>query len=123
MAQIIRSGAFLQQCWSIHPLCVTVKRVSEDRTIVLACSACRSAHRLTVAAVVPKASAAQGVREQDREDGQGSGDTLLAACLASHHASVMLSKMDVFRDLVLLRCADCRRYFELAVSSFETHQT
>jgi hypothetical protein len=27
MAEIIRSGAFLQQCWSVHPLCLTVKRV------------------------------------------------------------------------------------------------
>ena len=122
MAQIIRSGAFLQQCWSIHPLCVTVKRVSDERTVLLVCSACRSAHRLTVATVVPKASAAQGARVRNREDEQGSGDTLLAACLAAHHASVTLSTMDVFRDYVLLRCADCRRHYELNVSSFETQQ-
>ena len=35
MAQVIRSGAFLQQCWSVHPLCVTVKRIADDGTIVL----------------------------------------------------------------------------------------
>ena len=35
MAQVIRSGAFLQQCWSVHPLCVTVKRIADDRTVCL----------------------------------------------------------------------------------------
>jgi hypothetical protein len=123
MAQIIRSGAFLQQCWSIHPLCVTVKRVSDDRRVVLACSACRSAHRLTLATVMLKASPTQGAKTQAPEDEQGcSGDTLLGACLTAHHASVTLSTMDVFQDFVLLRCADCRRHYELTVSSFETYQ-
>jgi hypothetical protein len=28
--------------------------------------------------------------------------------------------MDVFQDLVRLRCADCRRLYELTVESFET---
>jgi hypothetical protein len=122
MAEIIRSGAFLQQCWSIHPLCVTVRRVSDDRTVVLACSACRSAHRLTLATVVSKASSAQGAKVQDPEEEQGSGGTLLGACLTAHHRSVTLSTMDVFQDFVLLRCADCRRHYELTISSFETHQ-
>ena len=35
MAEIIRSGAFLQQCWSVHPLCLTVKRVEPERIVVL----------------------------------------------------------------------------------------
>jgi hypothetical protein len=30
--------------------------------------------------------------------------------------------MDVFQDLVLLRCADCRRHYEMRVTAFETHQ-
>ena len=34
MAEIIRSGAFLQQCWSVHPLCLTVKRVEPERIVV-----------------------------------------------------------------------------------------
>jgi len=122
MAQIIRSGAFLQQCWSVHPLCVTVKQMSDDRTVVLTCSSCRSAHRLSVATVVSRDSPAQSAGGQVSEGEQGSGDSLLGACLAAHRASVTLSEMDVFQDLVLLRCADCRRHYELIVASFETHQ-
>ena len=42
MAESIRSGAFLQQCWSVHPLCLTVKRVESERIVVLTCSSCRT---------------------------------------------------------------------------------
>jgi len=122
MVQVIRSGAFLQQCWSVHPLCVTVKRVSDDRSVVLLCSSCRSAHRLSVAAVVSRGSAAQGAGEEVTQEEWGSGDSLLGACLAAHHASITISAMDVIQDLVRLRCADCRRHYDLTVASFETHQ-
>jgi hypothetical protein len=47
MAEIIRSVAFLQQCWSVHPLCLTVKRVEPERIVVLTCSSCRMVHRVT----------------------------------------------------------------------------
>lgn len=122
MAQIIRSGAFLQQCWSVHPLCVTVKRVSDDRTVVLTCSSCRSAHRLSVATVVSRDTAARGAGQQEAQHDEESGNRLLGACLSAHHASVTLSDMDVIQDLVLLRCAGCRRQYELTVASFEMHQ-
>ena len=51
MAEIIRSGAFLQQCWSVHPLCLTVKRVEPERIVVLTCSSCRMVHRVTTQSV------------------------------------------------------------------------
>jgi len=35
---------------------------------------------------------------------------------------ITLREMDVFQDSVLLRCAECRRQYELTVSAFETHQ-
>ncbi len=59
MAEIIRSGAFLQQCWSVHPLCLTVKRVEPDRIVVLTCSSCRMVHRVTTVAITRQASAAE----------------------------------------------------------------
>lgn len=121
-AQIIRSGAFLQQCWSVHPLCVTVKRMVGDRTVVLTCSSCKSAHHLTLGMVVPKNPAAQGATERGHANKEVSGESLLSACIMSHPPSVTLREMDVLRDLVLLRCANCRRHYELTVSSFEMHQ-
>lgn len=122
MGQIIRSGAFLQQCWSVHPLCVTVKRLADDRTLVLACSSCKSAHHLTLVMVVPKDSAAQGTTGGGSAKVEDPGEALLSACITGHQTLLTLREMDVFQDLVLLRCAHCRRHYELTVSSFETHQ-
>jgi hypothetical protein len=122
MAHIIRSGAFLQQCWSVHPLCLTVKRMTDDQAMVLTCSSCKSAHHLTLGMVVPKDSAAPGATAEDPATTGDPGESLLSACITTHQASITLREMDVFQDLVLLRCADCRRHYELTVSSFETHQ-
>ncbi|HWF62202.1 MAG TPA: hypothetical protein VN666_18100 [Nitrospira sp.] len=119
MTQIIRSGAFLQQCWSVHPLCVTVRRMTDERAVVLSCSSCKSAHYLTVATVSSKASSAQQMGEDALRD-EPQGEEFLKACVSTHQASLTLREMDVFQDLVRLRCADCRRQYELTVSAFET---
>jgi hypothetical protein len=121
MTQIIRSGAFLQQCWSIHPLCVTVTRLDGARTVVLACSSCKSAHYVTAELVTGHESLAQESLARQGA-GQASGDLLLADCLRDHRMSVVLREMDVFQDLVVLRCGLCRRHYTLQVASFETHQ-
>jgi hypothetical protein len=118
MANIVRSGAFLQQCWSVHPLCLAVKRMGEDRTVVLACSSCRSGHYLAIDRVVHKDPASQGTAAAGEDV---SAETLLGACIMTHRASLTLREMDVFQDIVLLRCADCRRHYALHVSAFETH--
>jgi len=117
MTQIIKSGAFLQQCWSVHPLCVTVKRMAEDRTLVLTCSACKFAHHLVLGAVLSKESAApaQPLSETD-------GEKALTQCVTQHRAALTMREMDVFQDLVLLRCAECRRHYEVTIASFSTHQ-
>jgi hypothetical protein len=119
MTDIVRSGAFLQQCWSVHPLCLAVKRMGDNRTMVLTCSSCRSAHHLTIDQVVSKDPVGQGPATAGAEV---SAETLLNACIVTHRASLTLREMDVFQDLVVLRCADCRRLYALHVSAFETHQ-
>lgn len=121
MAQVIRSGAFLQQCWSVHPLCVTVKRIADDCTVVLLCSSCRSAHYLHCASVEARPSAAQSEAQETAPAvaGQADGLTQLANCIAAHRPSLSLREMDVFEDRVLIRCADCRCHYTLAVSQFE----
>jgi len=124
MAQVIRSGAFLQQCWSVHPLCVTVKRIADDRTVVLLCSSCRSAHHLQCVSVVAQPSAAQGeAGNQAPAEVEAAGELAkLATCIAAHRPALSLREMDVFEDRVLIRCADCRCHYSLAVAQFETHQ-
>ncbi len=122
MAQIVRSGAFLQQCWSVHPLCVAIKRMGEDRTLVLSCSSCQSAHYLTVGTVVSKDSRSHVGAAHDLAHNEASGELLLGACIMTHRTAITLREMDVFQDLVSLRCGDCRRHYALHVSAFETHQ-
>ena len=122
MAQVIKSGAFLQQCWSVHPLCVTVKRMTDECAVVLSCSSCKSAHYLTVATVTSQTSAAQQMAGEGTSRDEPPGEEFLKACVSTHHAALSLREMDVFQDLVRLRCADCRRLYELTVSAFETRQ-
>lgn len=122
MTQIIRSGAFLQQCWSVHPLCVTVKRMADDRTVVLTCSSCKSAHHLALGMVALQESAAKEAAKAPSGGSTDRGEAWLTQCVAAHQSAITLREMDVFQDLVLLRCAECRRHYELTVSSFETRQ-
>ena len=46
----------------------------------------------------------------------------LANCLEAHAAALSLREMDVFENLAVLRCAECRRHYTVAVTAFETHQ-
>jgi hypothetical protein len=121
VAEIIRSGAFLQQCWSVHPLCLTVKRVESDRIVVLTCSSCRMVHRVTAGAITRQASA---VDSSLSESGPAQPDGLVAlkTCLGAHTPALSVREMDVFQDALWIRCAECRAQYDLAVSQFETHQ-
>lgn len=124
MAQVIRSGAFLQQCWSVHPLCLIVKRIAADCTVVLLCSSCRSGHHLRCDSVVhePAALSDQPDRPGSAAEGDGNGLAQLAACIAAHRPALSLREMDVFEDRATIRCAECRCHYALAVSAFEMHQ-
>jgi hypothetical protein len=78
MAEIIRSGAFLQQCWSVHPLCLTVKRIEADRIVVLTCSSCRMVHRVTAVMITKKVWT--GDSSLPELDPVCSGDGRLSGC-------------------------------------------
>ncbi len=94
--------------------------MTDERALVLSCSSCRSAHYLTVVTVSSKEPLASRRAEEDARKDEQHGEALLKTCLSTHHTSLTLREMDVFQELVLLRCADCRRLYELTVSAFET---
>jgi len=121
MAEIIRSGAFLQQCWSVHPLCLTVKRVEPDRIVVLTCSSCRMVHRVTAGAITRHASAVDASLSESGP-AQPDGLVTLKICLGAHTPALSVREMDVFQDALWIRCAECRAQYDLTVSQFETHQ-
>jgi hypothetical protein len=121
MAEIIRSGAFLQQCWSVHPLCLTVKRVEPERIVVLTCSSCRMVHRVTTGTITKYISTGNSslrVPVLVPPDGL----VALKTCLGVHASALSVREMDVFQDAVWVRCAECRAQFDMTVSQFETHQ-
>jgi hypothetical protein len=124
MGQIIRSGAFLQQCWSVHPLCVTVKRMTDDNRLILSCTSCRFVHSLAFSSVVVRASAVLNQAEDSSSEDPipDGGQAQLSGCLTHHPSALSLREMDVFEDLALVRCAECRRHYAVTVSAFETHQ-
>jgi hypothetical protein len=124
MGQVFRSGAFLQQCWSVHPLCVGVRRLTAENQLAMACTSCRFAHYVTLGSVVLGSSGASEEPAQpgDRSEPSSDARTRLARCLEAHAAALSLREMDVFEDLIVIRCAECRRQYALAVTAFETHQ-
>lgn len=121
MAEIFRSGAFLQQCWSVHPLCLTVKRVEPERIVVLTCSSCRMVHRVTTNSVTRQVSTGDSP-EPEPDPSQPDGLAALKVCMGAHAPALSLREMDVFQDAVWVRCAKCRAQYDLSVSRFETHQ-
>ena len=121
MAEIIRSGAFLQQCWSVHPLCLMVKRIEPERIVVLTCSSCRMVHRVTTGTITTHVSTGNPSLPA-RVIAQPDGLVALQSCLSTHAPALSVREMDVFQDAVWIRCAECRSQFDLTVSQFETHQ-
>lgn len=123
MEQIFRTGAFLQQCWSVHPLCVSVRRFTAENQLGLACTSCRFAHYVTMASASVAAAGGSEVPSVETEPDPGrNARALLASCLCAHAAALSLREMDVFEDVVVIRCAECRRHYALSVTAFETHQ-
>ena len=121
MAEIIRSGAFLQQCWSVHPLCLMVKRIEPERIVVLTCSSCRMVHRVTTGTITTHVSTGNPSLPA-RVIAQPDGLVALQSCLSTHAPALSVREMDVFQDALWVRCAECRAQYDLTVSQFETHQ-
>ena len=124
MGQVFHSGAFLQQCWSVHPLCLAVRRITADNQLALACSSCRFAHYVTIGSIVlgPAAASEESIRSVNASEARPDPQALLASCIEAHPASLSLREMDVFEDLAIIRCAECRRHYAVVTTAFETHQ-
>ena len=118
MPVVHTSGAFLQQCFSVHPLCLTLKRLLAPHHLILSCSSCHLSHRLTIH------SLRSHLPGQDHPMGCDGNPAFehLAACIDAHRNALGVCVMDVVRDAAGIRCAECRRVFDLDVSKFETHQ-
>ena len=123
-----KSAAFAQQCYSSHPLSLSVKTLAlftpavafgqpasgSVYRLVLSCDNCAMRHRFVIDALTSRigqdASVAAPAMSQ------------LSGCAAEHPAGLRVSGMDVVTDSVRLMCGECRRSYDLTVSTVETYQ-
>ena len=110
-----KSGAFLQQCFSVHPLCLNVKLVSPPQIVGVLCTNCLMRHRLTL----PEASVSS-----EETIGIDSHELVrLQECVQSHPKDVRVSLVHIEQSAVEFRCGSCHRNYVLDVAIFETHQS
>lgn len=122
MGQRYQSGAFVQQCFAVHPLCLSLKRIDDEGRLVVGCTSCRMVHHMLPEQVVARVAAVPLGGEMTSARATPTARELLEACLRAHAVAVTIRELDVIRDSVGLRCAECRRMFDLQVSVFESHQ-
>ena len=122
MTQVFHSGAFVQQCFAVHPLCVTLKRFESQNKLVFTCSSCRMAHHVTVNEVIARVSIVMDAPDDPVRPTGDEAPIVLDRCIVEHAGSVSIREMDVLQDTMGLRCAQCRRVFDLRIASCETRQ-
>jgi hypothetical protein len=115
MADISRSGAFVQQCFAVHPLCLSLRRLDHDERLVVPCSSCKMVHYIAVRDMISPPSA------QTSPADRAAHRTRLVQCLERHPHSITIRAMDVMEDALGLRCAECRYLMDITVAAFETH--
>ncbi len=114
MANVFRSGAFLQQCFSVHPLALEMKMLTLPDKIGIVCVHCKSRHRLTIGIITRLIGDSEMC-----EDGAATG---LASCVANHREALHVTDVCVERDIVQFRCRECKAGFRAVVPLFETYQ-
>ena len=111
---IFNTGAFLQQCFAVHPLSLSFKVVTLPDKVGILCANCNMRHRLTVT---------KFHTHQHNEELTDSGAVPhLKQCADTHSDDVRVSGVNVERDSVQLRCRECQRTYHIQVSLFETYQ-
>lgn len=120
MSPTYKSGAFIQQCFASHRLCLSVKKIDAAERILLSCSACNLLHRLTLRSLTSHIAAAD--LSIEAETAEVTAPQRFAQCFAAHGTALAVREMDVLQEAVRLRCAECRRAYDLDVAVFETHQ-
>lgn len=112
---VFKTGAFLQQCFSVHPLTLSLKLVTPPKIVGIFCTNCRMKHRLTIQQVAALVS--------EKTDMEDRGMFSLHDCSQMHPEDVRISMVDVVKDSVEFRCRPCRRTYLLNIGLFETYQS
>jgi hypothetical protein len=93
LGRLYESGAFAQQCFASHPLCLTVQPGAAPAVIVLACSSCHLLHRLQIHRLSARLSlAVSDPTEQGRS--QDPAEAQLARCIEAHGSSLHVAAFE-----------------------------
>ena len=111
---IFQTGAFLQQCFAVHPLSLSFKMVTLPDKVGILCTNCNMRHRLTATTLHTHR------KEETLSDRDGS--LQLKQCAESHSEDMRVSGVNVERDAVEIRCRKCQRSYQITVARFETYQ-
>ena len=111
---VYKSGAFLQQCFSVHPLSLALKLVASPEIVGVVCTNCRMRHRMTLRQV--------NAAPMDKMESRINEVVALQECFNGHSEDVRINSVNVERHVVEFRCRPCRRTYVLDVALFETRQ-
>ncbi len=112
---VFKSGAFLQQCFSVHPLSLDLKMVAPPEMVGVFCKNCRMRHRMTV----------NQVMAHPHEKGEGETEKLhlLQECFRTHPDEIRVAMVHIEHHAIEFKCRPCHRTYSLDVALFETHQS
>jgi len=114
MPNIFKSGAFLQQCFSVHPLSLSFKMLTLPDKVGIYCTHCKSRHRLTIGSI----TRIIGDSESCDEDAALG----LESCVSHHPEFLHITDVNIDRDLAQFRCRQCIKGFQTTVTFYETYQ-
>lgn len=112
---VYKSGAFLQQCFSVHPLSLNLKLVSPPEIIGVVCTNCRMRHRMTLHQFPAQPTEKTEIVNNDV--------LLLQGCFHGHSEDIRISSVHVEHHAVEFKCRPCRRTYLVDVALFETYQS
>ena len=114
MANIFKSSAFLQQCFSVHPLSLSVKMFTLPDKIGIACVSCKSRHRLTFSTITRIIGDSKHIISKE--------DHNLESCVTEHQNALHVTEVSINQDIVQFRCRFCKAGFQATVLVYETYQ-
>jgi hypothetical protein len=121
VSHIYKSGAFAQQCFAVHPLCLSVKKFSAPDTLLLSCSSCHFQHQFKIRDLTAQHSQSAATQTLAK-DHQTETTAQLAGCAKAHAVALRVNSMDVEHDTVGLRCSECRIAYAMDVAIIETRE-
>ncbi len=114
MSSVVKSGAFLQQCFAVHPLSLSFKLLKLPDKVGILCTNCKMQHRLIFRGLAI-------VSGQGQPAEQGAVDSILK-CATEHQEDLRVSGVDVVRDTVQFRCRGCKMRYQVTITAIETYQ-